>query len=561
MLFAFLLFLSVQPAYAEERSFRIGEVDIHARIDSVGDMHVTEEDTYHFDGVFNGIIVDLDESQSDGIVDFQAVEAAEQGDIPLRSELTTDGSKLQYRVYSASQDETKVFRFTYTVKNVVQVYADTAELYWKFFDDRNQNTLESVTIAVELPEGGEREAIHAFGHGPESGIVKVEDGGVVQYQVGMLQPGALLEARVLFPGSYVPDSMKVSPDAMLEAILEEERKWAEGPGIETVYGALILLIVNLAGGIYAKFFRRHRPEWTGKYYRELPSDITPAVVGYLHKYKVLPRDLMATMVDLVRKKHVSMAVDKEGKGKRKTDYTFRYLGKENDDSLLPHETLLIQWFFREIGKNNTVSLAGIRKYTKSPDHRGTFNERWTQWKDEVVNTADNELGLIENQKWLRRFIQYALVAQFLGLLLLAPSDWKWLMICSIPLLFLIPKKKRRTKAGQTAYVKWNAFRRFLRDYSRIESREPMAVHLWEHYFVYAIPLGVAKKMIAITRLKVPGAEVDSGIDSSYFYHWTYWTNSFQGSVQAANQSSSSNSGGSFSSGGGGGGGGGGRGAF
>src|SRR5690606_1493024 len=116
-------------------------------------MHVTEQDTYHFEGAFNGIIVELDDSKSDGIVDFQAFEVTEQGNLPLRFELTAVGSGLEYRVFSASSDETKVFRFTYTVKNVVQVYADTAELYWKFFDDRNQNTLETVTIAVELPDG------------------------------------------------------------------------------------------------------------------------------------------------------------------------------------------------------------------------------------------------------------------------------------------------------------------------------------------------------------------------------------------------------------------------
>lgn len=138
------------------------------------------------------------------------------------------------------------------------------------------------------------------------------------------------------------------------------------------------------------------------------------------------------------------------------------------------------------------------------------------------------------------------------------------MFCSFPLLFFIPKSRRRTRTGQTEFVKWNAFKRFLRDYSRIASREPMAVHLWEHYFVYAVPLVEAKKMIAITRLKVPGTrQVDPVIDNSFFYHCDYWIESFERTINEVNQSgrsSSDDSGGSFSSGGGSGGGGGGRGA-
>lgn len=554
----FLLFSS-QSAYADERSFQIDEVEIYARIDAAGHMHVQEKDRYRFEGAFNGIIVELDSSKSDGIVDFQAFEVSEDRQTSLQTEFTSNGNRLEYRVYSQSQDESKDFLLTYTVKNVVQVYADTAELYWKFFDSRNPSTMGTVTIDVELPGGIAGEEITAFGHGPSHGHVGIEEGGMVRYEISPLSAGELLEVRVLFPGDYVPGSMRVSDVAMLEAILEEERRWAEGD-IRTLYVALALLLLNLAGGIYLKYGSAFKSAgWKGKYYRELPADITPAVVGYLKYYKVKPRDLMATMVDLVRKQHVHMVVNKKaGIGRRKTDYTFQLLhGRE--DQLHPHEALLIQWFFREIGKEGEVSLSGIRKYTKKRKHAESFRKSWSQWQDEVAQAATSA-GYIASQKWLRRMVQFAAVAQFFGLWFLAPENWNWLMFCAVPLVFLIPKKQRRTKSGRLEYAKWEAFRRFLRDYSQIASREPMAVHLWAHYFVYAIPLGVAKKMIAITRLEVPGAE-EPWIDSTYFDHHMLWTASFKQSVNVATVSVSSSSGGSFSSGGGGGGGGGGRGAF
>ncbi len=562
VLFLLFLLLSVQPAYADERSFRIEEVDIHARVDSVGDMHVAEADTYRFDGAFNGIIVELDSSKSDGIDDFQAFEVSEHRDIPLRSELSSDGDRLEYKVYSPSQDESKVFRFTYTVKNVVQVYADTAELYWKFFDDRNPSELETVNIAVELPEGVGQEEVAAFGHGPLDGTVRVENGGMVRYQVSPLPSGELLEVRILFPRSTVPGSTRISADSMLDAIREEERNWAESTGNGSVYGALALLIANLIAGIYVKFGRTYRPEWKGKYYRELPGDVTPAVVGYVMKYRVRPSELMATLADLVRKRYVALEKVKEGRGKHgRADYTFRLLDK-GKGGLQPHETMLIDWFFGKIGSANKVSLSGIRQYAKSRKNAAVFTERWSQWKDEVEQTA-NRLGFIENQNGLRRIVQITMVAQFFGLWFLAPTHWNWLMFCAIPLLFFIPKGERRTRTGQTEYVKWSAFRRFLRDYSLMASREPLAVHLWEHYFVYAISLGEAKKMMAIARLKIPDAkQVDPVLDDTFYYHSDDWIRSFQRAVQSANRSGSSgDSDGSFSSGGGGGGGGGGRGAF
>jgi len=564
-LFACLLLVSMQPAYAEERSFQIDEAAIHARIDSAGDMQVEERDTYRFDGAFNGIIVDLNSAYSDGIEHFQAFKVAGAENVPLRAELTGDGDKLTYKVYDPSENESKVFRFTYTVKNVVQVYADTAELYWKFFDETNPSPLETVNIEIELPDGVAPGEIEAFGHGPSQGNVEVDSTGIVRYRVSPLPSGELLEARILFPGAYVPGSTRISADDRLAAIREEEGNGVAGQdddGIETVYGAAALLIANLIAGIYVKFGRTFRPEWQGRYCPKLPENVTPAVVGYLMKYRVKPRDLIATLVDLVHKRYVDMQMIDKGGGQRKQiNYAFRLLDRDAGE-LQPHETLLIDWFFGEIGRAGTVTLAGIRKYAKG--HASAFRERWSQWQAEVGQTA-RQIGYVEDQKWLTRGVLIAVAAQFFGLWFLAPSAWKWLMICSLPLLFFIPKSKRRTRAGQTAYAKWKAFKRFLHDHKRMESQELPAVHAWGHYFVYAIPLGEAKQAAALIQLHMPSTSGDDYFfyDNTFYYHYEVWTESFEKTIVTMYQSeaSSSDSGGSFSSGGGGGGGGGGRDAF
>lgn len=572
LLFLLLLFLSAQPAHAEERSFEIGEVEIHARIDSDGNMHVTERDTYHFNGSFNGIFVDLDTSGSDGIEHFQAFEVTDQENIPLDFEESRDGNKVQYKIYTPSDHETKVFQFTYSFMNVVQVYADTAELYWKFFDQTNPSALETVRIDVELPDGAEQDEITAFGHGPLDGVIARPNPGVVRYHVSPLPSGKLLEIRMLFPGSYVPGSTKISSAAMLDHILEEERNWAapaDNPYVvEDIMISLTLLAINLLAGflIYVIFGKAFKPEWRGKYHRELPSDVTPAVVSYLMNYRNSTGDLMATMIDLVRKKYVTMQTvknpDHEGQD---DDYTFQLINT-NKNGLLPHERTLIRWFFGELGHSGKVSLSDVRKHADDRELAKAFLDQWFKWSDEVLYSV-NRLNYIEERpknKKISAWIVIIVAIQIFGLWVVIEDNFHWIMLCPLPLLLFRPKSQRRTQIGQTEYTKWKAFKRFLLDYSRIASREPLAVHLWEHYFVYSIPLGVAKKMEAISRITMADLNQDTlSYDSSFLSHYDDWTASLGKTISEGSKtdSSSEDSGGTFSSGGGDGGGGGGRGAF
>lgn len=582
LLVAIFLLLAVRTAYAEERSFEIGEVNIQARVDRDGNMQVTETDTYHFAGAFNGILVELNGSGSDGIAGFQAFEVSDQQDIPVRSELFEEGDKLQFRVYSQSADETKVFRFTYSVRNVVQVYADTAELYWKFFDQSNPSTLGNVHIEIELPGGVEPAEITAFGHGPSHGAVEVGDNGVVRYRIDPLPAEEMLEVRVLFPVSAVPGSVKINDVPMREQILEQERNWGYHGDDRSVFGALALLLANLAAGflVYRKFGKAHKVEWKDKYYRDLPSDVTPAVVSYLMDFRVKPGDLIATLIDLVRKQRVYMEATPASKGRHdRYNYTFRLLDRRTE-GLQPHETLLLDLFFppkrpkneqesdKELSSGyNVVSLADFRRQIKEGEGASDFLQQWTNWKAAVVKAAER-LGYVEKTKRVGRWLILAALVQFFGLWFLAPSAWNWLMFCSIPLVFFRPKKQYRTKLGELEYRKWQAFKRYLQDFTQISSLGPPAAHLRDQFFVYAIPLGVAKKMASVSKLKVPSAGTNNVVyDSFYYYYYDDWNKWFDRTISAAHKAvSSSNdsggSGGSFSSGGGGGGGGGGgRGAF
>lgn len=198
MLILMLVSLSPAHAFAEDRSFEITNVEIYARIDSNGNMHVTEFDTYRFEGAFNGILVNLNSSGSDGIENFQAYEVVGKRDQPLEVEASVSGTIHDYRVYAPSEDETKVFKITYSIRNVIQVYADIAQLYWKFFDETNSSSMQSVVIEIELPGAANQGEVWMFGHGT-AGSIQHLNNRVIRFEVAPFASGQFLETRVLFP--------------------------------------------------------------------------------------------------------------------------------------------------------------------------------------------------------------------------------------------------------------------------------------------------------------------------------------------------------------------------
>lgn len=579
---AWLLSLAT-AAWADDRSFTIDRVEIHAQVDANGNMQMTEYDTYRFRGAFNGIVVDLDSAGSDGIENFEAYALSADGELePLRIEESRDGTQITYRIYSTSKDEEKRFLLTYDVKNAVQVHADTAELYWQFIGTTNPNKLAMVTVNVALPGPVRKDEILAFGHGPANGQLAVS-AGIVRYEVSPLKAGEMLEARILFPPSYVEGAQRVSDRLALERIKAEELRWAdeadqraakaERLGWLLLYGAAGVILLNIAAIIilYFKYDKEYRPAWEGIYYRELPDEITPAVMSHLMTYDVSSRDVLATLMDLVRQRYIDIRVEEKAGSllhRKSKDYIFKLVNPDRS-GLRPHEADLVDWFFHRAPTNGEISLSAFRKQSQSGLTAGMFQLRYKNWVNLVEAEAKKRAYVEANPG---KFIAVALaLVQGFGLFWLLPEKFKWFAFVALPLLLFGLRIRRRTRVGSTEYRKWTAFKKFLVDYSQMAERDLLSVHLWEQYLVYAISLGVAKQVIALAHLNLQGVDdqhhplYGTVVGQRMHTDFNHFTSTFEQSIAAAVNSSSSSasrgSGGGFSSGGGGGGGGGGRGAF
>ncbi|NMB95542.1 MAG: DUF2207 domain-containing protein, partial [Clostridiaceae bacterium] len=341
--------------------------------------------------------------------------------------------------------------------------------------------------------------------------------------------------------------------------------------------------------IYVKYDKEYKSKFTGKYYRELPGEYSPAEMSVLMNMgHVKPRDIMATLMDLVRKKHLileEVTITRKAlfKNKQIEDYRISINPKVPLIDLKPHESFLIRWFINEIGDGTSVLLDDITNYSKDRKLALDFKDDYDLWCEKVENTArENNFFDSSAKKGIIIGVLIAIVYIAAGILL--PLIFYYpvgliLTVSGIILLIFSARIKRRSPYGNEQYTMWKAFRRFLKDFSRLEHAEAPSIILWEHYLVYAISLGVAKEVIKQLPLVFRDEEL-SNPQLTYLYGMSYGHfNSFEksfnnaintiessvtsaASIASSQDSSASGSGGGFSGGSsGGGGGGGGGGAF
>jgi len=583
IIFSFATFIA-----CADRSFEITDYQAQVRILENGDIQVNEIFEYDFDGDFNGVIRTIGIKGSDGFKYFKASEYfPEDKELEYTQSLAAD--MVTYKIYDKSSNERKLFLLEYQLKNVVTLYNDTAEFYWKFFDESNTSPIGHIKIEIELPSTEvSAEELKVFGHGPLDGKVSIREDGKIVYEVFGLSAREMVEARILFPTSMIPNSTKIINQSKFAEIMKEELGWAKKADREMYFNiigfllALLVVLFNifLAIRLYFKYDRELKPEVEMDYYRELPQDITPAVLSKLMSIQgVGSKDIMATLMDLVRKKYLKIEEIPKG---RKKDYKFISIEEGDTTNLKEHESYLIHWLFYSIGNGTSVTLKEIKDYAKASRTQSSFRHNYNKWVKKVGEEFKKYNYFGESKEGLKTAGKVVLM-EFAGVFLLFALGalLKMQLLMIIPLLLAVSFTgfgviiygaliRKKTQTGINEYTKWRAFKQFLLHFSNMKDYEIPSVVVWEHYLVYAISLGVADKVISKLKLVLSSQDI-SLRNSTYLYCMTDRSGRINNSMfrsfdkvftsAFASATASTGSGGGFSSGGGGGGGGGGAGAF
>ena len=259
--------------------------------------------------------------------------------------------------------------------------------------------------------------------------------------------------------------------------------------------------------MFKKYTKEVIPTFEGEYYRELPEDYSPAVMSYLlTKGKTKDQDIMATILDLARKKVINLSpvIVESGKFFKKEEESFRITWREKSKlgSLLPHEEFLATWFVDDLGGADGLVLDELESIVKKQKNALAFQKDYEYFKAKVKDTGEQQDFFAPNKlPGAKVYVWIALVLLALGLggfFIVQSFFGVILAIISIMILFGLAALnfvRKLSLKGAEHTAMWSAFKKFLLDFSNLKEAEVPSLVIWEHYLVYATSLGIAEEVI------------------------------------------------------------------
>ncbi|AQY51583.1 hypothetical protein PWEIH_11113 [Listeria weihenstephanensis FSL R9-0317] len=604
----FAILVTFHLPVSADRSFTIPNYENYVQIQQNGTAIITENVRYDFDGSFNGATMDIDTS---GLPDITDLQVFVDGTPFVKSDSGKTGTfkadydsndTLKIRVYSPTDTATKEFVYQYTLKNAVTSYNDTAEFNRKLVGKNWEETLDRVAITITLPKETQNGELQAWAHGPLDGNISLQDNKIVKLYADNVKPGQFVEAHVIFPNNIVPSNQNIQAIDKKADIQAQEAKLAEQANTKRAltkwifYGGSILMllftIITLIR-IYVKFIQPKKAVFQDRYFHDIPTDMSPAVMNKLIYSKLGAKDIVATIMDLVRKRQLTIEELPDPSGnKKKATFIISRVPVPSPNTLLNHEQTLIKWLLDKVGDGEKVTLKEINSYAKK--NSKAFTSSFSSWKRAVEKETKTYRYINKSAtSKANKLLSSASLINFLiglGLVLFSifTSNFSIFALIigvlsfAIIIVFsatLLPVKHQK---GAEEFAKWHAFKRYIKDVGNLDIADVGSIAIWDHYLSYAISLGLTKEVLKAASIHFTPEQVQQHSGLLYYYYGgamlgsvnhanmdTAFAESFQNSFEssfsgalASSTSSTTGSGGGFSGGSSGGGGGGsGGGAF
>lgn len=582
-----ILILLLSPTSFADNDLIINRWIVESTLLENGDLLVVEDLTFQFKSKFNGVYRDIVTDLTDGIENLELYEildgkenpysfvsSAKNGDNGVYI-ITKENNGIKLKVFfPAKSKTTKTFRFKYTVKNVAVKHIDTGELYYKFIGKENPTPVEYFSATIKLPDSN-RERTKIFAHGPSNGQINFIEDDLIKMEVSDLKSKTFVEARILFPETFIGNSSRTGKNTF-DKIIGEELSFIEREEIrsksrmrnkyllERLSLTTTTLGILLVSSVYRKL--RRDPEIFNELKTLQPEDISPAELrAFINAGVVDGRALMTTIFDLARKGYISIE-EIEPKKKKNKDFLFIRNDKSVTD-LLSLEIYVLNWLFNTIGDGSSVSTIDIEEYRKKKSSK--IYKDINDWS-KMVKDSLKDRGYYEKHTGLSVYLIISyIITLIVGIITMSFGSLLGLvpiLFSTVLLIYGILLILRRSDKGYVQYRLWMDIRKDLKnqryvmkDYDSIPKDKSL---------LYALALGLPMKHLNTFR--------DYISDSYSPAHWSSWyfmTNkhggssfedrlysSFYGS-SASTTSSSIGGGGGFSAGGGAGAGGGGAGGF
>jgi len=508
----FLFFLISIVSFAA--SFRIEKLDIEANLQKDGSMVVSEAVTYDIDEI-NGVYFDIDAKGFGELEYIQVFEDDSTGGFKevdsSNYEVSVSDELYRIKLYSKNHNNRRTFKFVYKLPEAITVYDDVAQFNRKMVGQEWQQGINYITAKVIIPVSAsyDNSNILVFGHGPLTGEVDKE-GNTVVYKLNNYYPGDFLEAHILMEPEIFSEynKSKIVHKDMKQKLLDMEAKLAdeanaerdkairqqeminkvfEKPGL--IFGVLSSIWGALMYYIHVIFKRKNKVKNSvGKYLRELPDNSSPALVGGFMTNSINDNEILATIVDLVRRKVLTL---------ENSDKNSIIILTGSTENLSAQEKAIVDIYINDFGDGKSLDLKSFGFFQKVPMSVARKFEKWramVQSEMDRKNLTYQGLGCLG----VIFFAFFPMIFTFAGLVIgMITGNKMFLLIVVMGIILFVSGAKARYPRKELAEAKdkWQAFKNFLSDYSQLEEAKITSVHLWEQYFVYAVALGVSDKVV------------------------------------------------------------------
>lgn len=549
------------------RSFYFESEHINITVLKDGLLQVSETLSYYFDGCYIAVIGNIPLGNNQEIFNFKY-------DYPstLIKKIWTENNIFNYDLEFPTQkcNTIETITISYETNNVIDVYTDTSSLHYILWSNSNPK-LKTLTATITLPNNVSDFWIHNKVLNNNFSI----NNNVIHYSANNIDSKHWVEIQVLFDPLINTTLADVHDISMKEEIEKQEDSYKTISFLKNIF--TIIMIISpflLFYFVYYKYGQEIKLNNSKIYERNPPTKHSPAMISAILNS---PTDgkptidaFIATIFDLARKNIIKI---KEGKNKKEIIIK---INEKNNLNLTDYENKVIYFLNSNKDINNEINWDNLKKKLKKFDNAKKFQKIIKEFKT-IISKNINKIDYFNNEG-NKKFIIYSnlliafftiigiyldhimiifyLTVMFITIVLnITSNKMKKLNILNIFFIIImilqfssflivtlinvfystfniaffisaiiiiilnfINKKilGRWTNKGRNIDVKWNNFKRFLKDFSELNTHPPRSIIIWEQFLVYAIVLGVADNVIKVMKLKVPNFSKQSRIGFIYY---------------------------------------------
>lgn len=441
---------------------------------------------------------------------FKETDYASKGDYGVFTK-SNSYNGIDLLIYNPS-NYNKAFYLDYTITNMAIIHNDIAELGFNVFTDLSEY-VNNLVMYIHVPDN--KDLLRVWAHGPLWGNSEIVDKNTIKVTIESLDAYTAVDVRVAFDKSVLSEGKKESKVDALDKIVELETRQAElaneereaakkiiarEKSIENIFN--VFKVLWLVGNvliiifIYNKHDKEYKSDFKTKYFRDFPSNNTPATVGYLLHQQISNDDLSASILMLIYKKILTF----EELPNHKKDYNLKYhVTTDISDS----DKKLIEFLFSK-SFNNINDLDGVALSTLKSSASKKYNEflrKYTSWKNAVTIEA-TEKHFFETKGSVKVLtILYSLLGFIINIFSLDYINSS-LSIVLVIIIFIMSvgsfiyyiSFSKKTVEANNEYVRWIGLKNFMKDFGTMDKKSLPEIVLWEKYLVYAVTLGCADKL-------------------------------------------------------------------